>query len=297
MLERLDQAYATCGWQGPDTWPAAGQGLGRAQGGAMHIEDPAEYGSTPEHVLTAASPRSDHHHCTWDEARGSGSSSSSLRPSATSPRRSPTGGLEIAHREHAAAPATVSNASTISGCHHQGGAAGASAAFCCSPSGRWGSQQGHSGGHQPPHPDTLYYRRQLLTLSVEGRRVDVITISDCWGATGGVEPPVPGVFEHDPGPPAAEFAGKKVREGRGRGGGGVVSEALHRCERDVARGEERCCGRLGEVRRLRMMCGGVRSHRHDAEQQVEAVGSGMAGDIPCGQLRTGIFRHRNYWRF
>lgn len=210
MLERLDQAYATCGWQGPDTWPAAGQGLGRAQGGAMHIEDPAEYGSTPEHVLTAASPRSDHHHCTWDEARGSGSSSSSLRPSATSPRRSPTGGLEIAHREHAAAPATVSNASTISGCHHQGGAAGASAAFCCSPSGRWGSQQGHSGGHQPPHPDTLYYRRQLLTLSVEGRRVDVITISDCWGATGGVEPPVPGVFEHDPGPPAAEFAGKKV---------------------------------------------------------------------------------------
>ncbi|KAG2498891.1 hypothetical protein HYH03_003082 [Edaphochlamys debaryana] len=56
----------------------------------------------------------------------------------------------------------------------------------------------------------LYYRRQLLTLTLEGRRVEVLTITDLAGATGELEPPIPGVFEHDPGPPAACFRDKKV---------------------------------------------------------------------------------------
>ncbi|GFR43785.1 hypothetical protein Agub_g4902, partial [Astrephomene gubernaculifera] len=56
----------------------------------------------------------------------------------------------------------------------------------------------------------LYYRRQLLTRSLEGRRVDLITITDCSGATGEREPPLAGVFMQDPGPPAALFRDKTV---------------------------------------------------------------------------------------
>ncbi|KXZ52800.1 hypothetical protein GPECTOR_8g187 [Gonium pectorale] len=60
------------------------------------------------------------------------------------------------------------------------------------------------------HDDELYYRRQVLTHSVEGRRVEILTITDCAGATGELEPPLQGVFTHDPGPPAAVFRGGKT---------------------------------------------------------------------------------------
>ncbi len=275
MLERLDQAYATCAWQGPEAGPAPG--LERVQAGSMDGGDPVEYGSTPGHVRTVTNSHSDHQHCSWEEARGSGSSSKSsssksLHPFVTSPRRSPTGGLGTAHCGRPATAVTVSNASTSNGASFHGGVAGAPGASCCSPSGRCGSQQGHSGGHQPPHPDTLYYRRQLLTLSVEGRRVDVITISDCWGATGGVEPPVPGVFEHDPGPPAAEFAGKKVRAGMGQG----------------MRGHPTGRGRAVTPAALWGKVSGIRSCSAG-----RGCGFGQGGDLLCGQVSRCSFTHSN----
>ena len=65
----------------------------------------------------------------------------------------------------------------------------------------------------------IYYRRQKLADSLEGRRVDLITITDCYGATGQVETHPSGILrpsaEGDGGAggssePAALFAGKKV---------------------------------------------------------------------------------------
>ncbi|GIL51917.1 hypothetical protein Vafri_7827 [Volvox africanus] len=56
----------------------------------------------------------------------------------------------------------------------------------------------------------IYYRRQLLKRSLEGRRVELITITDCHGASGETESPLSGVFDHDPGPPCATFRDKTV---------------------------------------------------------------------------------------
>ncbi len=72
------------------------------------------------------------------------------------------------------------------------------------------STSGVSAGPDCGDGSRLYYRRQLLTRTLEGRRVEVITITDCSGATGEKEPPLPGVFEHDPGPPSAIFRDKTV---------------------------------------------------------------------------------------
>lgn len=73
----------------------------------------------------------------------------------------------------------------------------------------------------PPMPwglgvkDTdIYYRRQLLIRTIEGRRVDLITITDCFGASGEVEAPPEGVLQpraDDGGGDAALFPRKKVR--------------------------------------------------------------------------------------
>ena len=69
----------------------------------------------------------------------------------------------------------------------------------------------------------IYYRRQKLANSLEGRRVDLITITDCYGATGQVETHPSGIMRPHEAEgsvvggaggsspePAALFAGKKV---------------------------------------------------------------------------------------
>ncbi|GLI63696.1 hypothetical protein VaNZ11_006745 [Volvox africanus] len=70
------------------------------------------------------------------------------------------------------------------------------------------NNSGCGGGTSPC--SRIYYRRQLLKRSLEGRRVELITITDCYGATGEAESPLSGVFEHDPGPPSATFREKTV---------------------------------------------------------------------------------------
>eukprot|EP00955_Chlamydomonas_euryale_P096710 365028-Chlamydomonas_euryale.AAC.27 len=73
----------------------------------------------------------------------------------------------------------------------------------------------------------VYYKRQLLTRSLQGRRIDLITITDCHGATGEAERPPSGVLqlgdEHGDGTPAAVFPGKTVRMCMGQGASGVGS--------------------------------------------------------------------------
>ena len=63
----------------------------------------------------------------------------------------------------------------------------------------------------------IYYRRQMLTSSLEGRRVDLITITDCHGVSGqledlpaGIVPAVQGEAGIGSQEPAALFTGKKV---------------------------------------------------------------------------------------
>lgn len=57
----------------------------------------------------------------------------------------------------------------------------------------------------------IYYRRQLLTRSLEGRRVELITITDAFGATDEPEVLTGGVCEcRAMEPPAAVFPSKKV---------------------------------------------------------------------------------------
>ena len=64
-------------------------------------------------------------------------------------------------------------------------------------------------------PLGLYYHRQQLATSLEGRRIDLITITDRSGATGEVESLPPGLMppgiDGEPQEPSALFSGKKVR--------------------------------------------------------------------------------------
>ncbi|EFJ45477.1 hypothetical protein VOLCADRAFT_105933 [Volvox carteri f. nagariensis] len=106
---------------------------------------------------------------------------------------------------NSASPSQIVHSASPISTHAGAGAAAGARARCTSE-----ACSSSSGGGDSSPGARLYYRRQLLTRSLEGRRVEVLTITDCSGASGEVEPPLPGVFEHDPGPPAAMFRDKTV---------------------------------------------------------------------------------------
>jgi len=58
--------------------------------------------------------------------------------------------------------------------------------------------------------DNIYYHREVLVYSLEGRRVDLITISSHDGISGQEEPRLPGLFPDTSIPRAKAFPGKKV---------------------------------------------------------------------------------------
>lgn len=57
----------------------------------------------------------------------------------------------------------------------------------------------------------IYYHREILCYSLEGRRVDLITVSSCDGMTDECESRLPGLFPDTDTPRAKRFPGKKVR--------------------------------------------------------------------------------------
>ena len=62
----------------------------------------------------------------------------------------------------------------------------------------------------PPHPESIYYHRDLLCQSVEGRRVDLLTVSSHHGITEEEEHSLEGIFPDQTVQRAKKFTGKKV---------------------------------------------------------------------------------------
>jgi hypothetical protein len=70
------------------------------------------------------------------------------------------------------------------------------------------SSRGEQTKPEVSEESRIYFRRQLLTRSVEGRRVDIITITDCHGMSGLQETLPEGVMgEEQEDPQADEEAG------------------------------------------------------------------------------------------
>lgn len=79
-----------------------------------------------------------------------------------------------------------------------------------SGSGTGSSRQQYATGGIPIPPHQVYYHRELLTLSPEGRRVELLTISSFDGIQSIREPKVEGLFPSDE-PRPFRFYGKPVR--------------------------------------------------------------------------------------
>lgn len=65
------------------------------------------------------------------------------------------------------------------------------------------------------HPfseDDIYYVRETICHSLEGRTIDLITLSSFHGITGEREPRLKNLFTNEKVPRAHKFVGKKVRE-------------------------------------------------------------------------------------
>lgn len=60
------------------------------------------------------------------------------------------------------------------------------------------------------NPDDIYYHRECLVKSLEGRSVDLITISSHHGITQNREPRLQGLFPDMGTPRSHTFKGKKV---------------------------------------------------------------------------------------
>lgn len=56
----------------------------------------------------------------------------------------------------------------------------------------------------------VYTSRELLCHSIEGRRIDLLTVSSAKGITETKEPRIAGLFPDDSVPRAHRFVGKKV---------------------------------------------------------------------------------------
>ncbi|KAG2439346.1 hypothetical protein HXX76_004705 [Chlamydomonas incerta] len=182
-----------------------------------HELDPAKDPSTapqPPGVPSAASRFTPRTPSPAMSASGATGPVASRRAPAASPARGAASGI--------ASPAAAA-ARRNSGITSDTGTpvSGSAAATAGGGGGGGASFSGGAGASAPSYtsdegPSRLYYRRQLLTRSLEGRRIEVITITDCAGAAGAgggeLEPSLPGVFDHDPGPPAAAFSAehKKV---------------------------------------------------------------------------------------
>lgn len=62
----------------------------------------------------------------------------------------------------------------------------------------------------PPQPESIYYHRDLLCHSVEGRRVDLLTVSSHHGITEEENSRLEGLFPDETVQQARKFTGKKV---------------------------------------------------------------------------------------
>ncbi len=72
------------------------------------------------------------------------------------------------------------------------------------------SEEGGGGGSAPP-AGAIYYHRELLTRSVDGRRVDLLTITSYAGRRAAREERLEGLFpEGEAAPRAHEFGGKPI---------------------------------------------------------------------------------------
>lgn len=69
--------------------------------------------------------------------------------------------------------------------------------------------------HCPPQilsaPSTVYYHRELLCNSLDGNRVDLLTVTNCSGMQEEREPRLPKLFPDASTPRAHCFPGKKVQ--------------------------------------------------------------------------------------
>lgn len=74
---------------------------------------------------------------------------------------------------------------------------------------------GFTFSHCPPQmlsaPSTVYYHRELLCNSLDGNRVDLLTVTNCSGMQEEREPRLPKLFPDASTPRAHRFPGKKAK--------------------------------------------------------------------------------------
>lgn len=94
------------------------------------------------------------------------------------------------------------------------------------------------------HGSRLYYRRQLLARSLQGRRVELLTVTDCNGASEGYEERVEGALEGEApaGPPAVAFHGKKVHSSQSNFAFTLCEKQYRIARWDLKRRDANCLG-------------------------------------------------------
>lgn len=82
---------------------------------------------------------------------------------------------------------------------------------CCHLSNWWGFAFSHCPPQILSAPSTVYYHRELLCNSLDGNRVDLLTVTNCSGMQEEREPRLPKLFPDASTPRAHRFPGKKVQ--------------------------------------------------------------------------------------